>query len=324
MSPRLIYLGSPEADAASFLERVRRQWPSLSVLATDDRAELLDQAPHAEGVIALQSHFDDTLLRRASALRWIHTLTTGTDLVLRQHALPAHVQITSMRGIHGPQMSELVFLQMLALARDFPRMLRHQAEARWERWSQALLWHKTVTIVGVGAISAALAPRCRAFGMRVLGVSATPREIEGFDAIYPRERLRDAVREADFVVLVVPHTPENDNMIDASVLAAMKREAFLVNVARGGVLDEDALLAALRAKQLAGAALDVFRQVPLPPGHPLWQEPNVIVTPLIGGMSDVYAEQAWPTLRHNIDCFQAGRWADMVNIVLRNGAKDLA
>lgn len=315
MQHSLVYLGSPEAGAAGFGPLAREAWPSLPILCTDDRAEMLAHAAQAQGIIALQSHFDDELLRRASALRWIHTLTTGTDLVLQQPALPPQVQITSTRGIHGPQMSELVFLHMLALARNFPRMLLHQQQGRWERWSQSLLWHKTVTIVGVGAISEALAPRCQAFGMRVIGVSSSPRTLPGFDTILPRESLHDAMAQADFVVLVLPHTPANDKVIDAAALAAMKPSAFLVNVARGGVLDEDALLTALRAQRLAGAALDVFSQVPLPPEHPFWREPNVIVTPLIGGMSDVYLQQAWPTLHHNISCFAAGRLGDMHNIV---------
>jgi len=117
------------------------------------------------------------------------------------------------------------------------------------------------------------------------------------------------------LVLIVPHTPKTENLIDAAVIAAMKPSAYLINVARGGVLDEDALRAALHEKRLAGAALDVFRERPLPPNHPLWREPKIIITPHIGGMSDIYLDQAYPIVRDNLRLFLAGETALLNNIV---------
>jgi phosphoglycerate dehydrogenase-like enzyme len=217
--------------------------------------------------------------------------------------------------MHGPQMSELVFLQMLALARDFPQMQRNQTAHLWKRWPQPLLWGKTIVIVGVGAIAEVLAPRCKAFGMTVYGVSATARLPEGFDKVFARTQLREAAARADFLVLIVPHSSQTESLVDASVLQSMKPTAFLINVARGGVLDEEALVSALQAKRLAGAALDVFRQQPLPPDHPLWQVDRLIITPLVGGMSDIYLHQAYPIVRQNLDKFLAGRIDEMLNIV---------
>lgn len=312
---RVVYIGAPEADAADFEKRARADLPGINLFATNDRVQALAHAEGAEALIGHHFQFDEEIVARATRLRWIQSLTTGTDAILKLQALRPEVTVTSTRGMHGPQMSELVFLHMLALTRDFPRMQRNQAQGIWKRWPQPLLLRKTVVIVGVGAISEALAPRCKAFGMTVLGVSGSARVPDGFDAIFHRSELAQAAAKADYLVLIVPLSAQTENMIDANVLAAMKPGAFVVNVARGGVLDETALVAALRAKRLAGASLDVFRQQPLPADHPLWHEPGVLITPLVGGMSNIYLDQAYPIVRDNLRHFLAGRTDAMRNVV---------
>jgi D-2-hydroxyacid dehydrogenase (NADP+) len=312
---RVIYIGAPEADATAFAGRIREDFPGIDLWATNDRSAALPQLKDAEVLIAHHFQFDNDLLERATKLRWIQSLTAGTDAIVKLSALRPDVILTSTRGMHGPQMSELVFLQMLALLRDLPRLIRNQAAARWERWPQPLLWGKTVVIVGVGAIAESLAPRCKAFGMSVYGVSASSRIPQGFDGIFDRAQLHQAAALADFLVLIVPLSPQTENLVDAGVLAAMKPGAFVINVARGGVLDENALMAALRDKRLAGAALDVFRQQPLPGDHPLWHMEGVMITPLIGGMSNVYLEQAYGIIRDNLGKFLAQQPHAMRNIV---------
>jgi D-2-hydroxyacid dehydrogenase (NADP+) len=315
VAARIIYLGAPEADASSFEARARTDFPGIPLFATNDRTEALRHLEAAEAIIGHHFQFDEALLAAAPQLRWIQSLTTGTDAILKLRTLRPQITVTSTRGMHGPQMSELVFLQMLALCRNFPQIQRNQASHLWQRWPQPLLWGKTVVIVGVGAIAEALAPRCKAFGMTVYGVSGTPRVIAGFDQVVARTQLRQSAALADFLVLIVPLSPQTENLIDASVLEAMKPTAFLINVARGGVLDEDALVHALHGERLAGAALDVFRQQPLPPDHPLWGQERIIITPLVGGMSDIYLDQAYPIVRLNLDSFLAGQIDRMLNIV---------
>ena len=153
--------------------------------------------------------------------------------------------------------------------------------------------------------------------MNVFGVSGSDRVPTGFDGIFPRGELLRAAALADFLILIVPLSAETENMIDATVLAAMKPDAFLINVARGGVLDEVALVAALREKKIAGASLDVFREQPLPPDNALWREPGVLITPLVGGMSNIYLDQAYPIVRDNLRQFLAGHVNAMTNIVAR-------
>jgi D-2-hydroxyacid dehydrogenase (NADP+) len=315
MSNRLIFIGAADADAGQFEARAREDFPGLDLYASNDRSSVFAHLDRAEALIGHHFQFDEEMLQRAQALRWIQSLTTGTDAILQLAALRAEVTVTSTRGMHGPQMSELVFLQMLSLLRNFPRMQRNQAAHRWDRWPQPLLAGKTVVIVGVGAIAEVLAPRCKAFGMTVHGISNSGRRPAGFDEILSRSELQRGAAAADFLVLIVPHSAQTENLIDAAVLSCMKPSAYLINVARGGVLDEEALLAALREKRLAGAALDVFRERPLPADHPLWREEKIIITPHIGGMSDVYLDQAYPIVRDNIQRFLAGDLSGMKNIV---------
>ena len=315
MSNRIVFIGTAEADARQFEAKVRADFTDLDLFATNDRDSALSKVADAAALMGHQFHFDEQMLAQATNLRWIQSLTAGTELIVKLEALRPEVTLTSTRGMHGPQMSELVFLQMLALLRDFPRMQRNQAAELWNRWPQPLLWGKTVVIVGVGAIAEVLAPRCQAFGMRVIGISESPRTPEGFDEILGRKELKRGAALADFLVLIVPHSPKTENLIDAGIIAAMKPSAYLINVARGGVLDEDALRDALHQGRLAGAALDVFRERPLPPGHPWWHEEKVIITPHIGGMSDIYLDQCYPIVRDNLRKFLAGQESLMNNIV---------
>jgi phosphoglycerate dehydrogenase-like enzyme len=317
VAARIVYIGTHEAKAQAFEELAARDFPGIDLYATDDRAAAPAHLGAAEAVIAHNFQFDDALLQSAPKLRWIQALTTGTDGIFKLPSLRPEVIVTSTRGMHGPQMSELVFLQMLALSRRFPVILQNQRRRHWERWPQPLLLGKTIVIVGVGRIAEALAVRCACFGMTVHGVSQSRRVPNGFDRMYPRGELANAAALADFLVVVVPYAADTESLVDARVIGAMKPTAFLINVARGGVLDEDALLHAVRERRIAGAALDVFRETPLPPGSPLWSDERIIITPMLGGMSDIYLAQAYPIIRDNLSLFLAGETEAMKNVVDR-------
>ncbi|MCC6474556.1 MAG: D-2-hydroxyacid dehydrogenase [Burkholderiales bacterium] len=298
--------------APGFLELEFRAFPERREVKA---AALVDaQAIFAKGTHAV---FDDELLAAAPKLKWIQALTTGTDAIVDLKTLARQVVITSNTGIHGPQMSETAFMHMLNLSRNALRFWENQKAGRWERWTQIRLAGKTVLILGVGAIAEALAPRCKAFGMTVLGVSATPREVPGFDRIHPRSDLLACAARADYVVVLLPATPPNIGLLDAKFFAAMKPTAYLVNIGRGVVCDEQALIEALRNRRIAGAGLDHFARLPLAPDHPLWRMENVLVTPNIAGGSDVNHLLNLPILEKNIRCFIEGRLEAMVNRVQR-------
>jgi phosphoglycerate dehydrogenase-like enzyme len=203
---------------------------------------------------------------------------------------------------------------MLALSRDLPGFVRAQDERQWKRWPAKLLYEKTVGILGIGIIAEALAPKCKAMGMTVVGITSSPRKVASFDRVHPMSELLKVLPEIDYLVLLTPYSPASHHMIDAKVFSAMKPTAYLVNVARGGVVDEDAMIEALRAKKFAGAALDVFNQEPLPPDNPLWTFKNVIITTHQGGFCDTYPDLAMPILEHNMRCFLKGDLKGMMNV----------
>jgi D-2-hydroxyacid dehydrogenase (NADP+) len=289
--------------------------PDVDWRIEEDPVAAIPHLRSAHAIIANGPSINERLMRETARLEWVQAMTTGVDTILGSESLPHDAVVCSTRGIHGPQMSELIFLYMLALSRNFPRMLANQRQCVWEAWPQPVLAGKTVTIVGVGLIAQALAPRCKAFDMNVLGVSATPRDVDGFDRIFSRTALNEALGSADFVVLLVPHNADNHHMIDAAAIDSMKHTAYLLNVARGGVIDEEALIDALLAGRIAGAGLDVFGIEPLPAESPIWRLDNVIVSPRIGGLSTTYVEQIMPIIEHNVSAFLTGRLSNCVNRV---------
>ena len=259
--------------------------------------------------MGLAPYLKPELLAAMPNLSWIQALTTGVDNLLNLKG----VAITNCSGIHGPQMSELAVLHMLALLRKYPKMLGNQKAHVWERWPQPLLAGKTACILGLGTIAEHLAGVLNAFGMRVTGVSGGRSSAPGIDRVYPRKDLGIAAAEADFLIVLTPYSQATHHIINTEVLGAMKSSAYLVNIARGGCVDEAALAQCLQSGGIAGAALDVFANSPLAADAEIWDQPNLIITPHIGGAADVYHEQALPIVVANMRDFAAGGVAALKN-----------
>ncbi len=301
-----------------YAKALQSRFPHLSITAGKRFADVASALPQAEAIFALGHLFTETLISQAKRLKWIQALTTGTDAIVALHALQPDVLVTSARGIHAPQMSEMAMIHMLCLAHQVPRMLANQQQGKWERWPQSLLFRKHVVILGTGVIAAGLAQRCKAFEMRVTGVSATPRAVSGFDEVVPRSALYATLAGADFVVCLLPSNQENDQLVNGKFFAAMKPDAYFVNMSRGSVVDEQALLTSLASKRIAGAGLDAFAQEPLPPDHPFWALDNLIVSPKHGGTTQIYVEQILPILIANIEAYRLGDRKSMTNLVERS------
>jgi phosphoglycerate dehydrogenase-like enzyme len=294
---------------------VQRQFPNAEFFDTKTEAEALAVCADCEVLICISHEATERLIAAMPKLGYIFSLTTGVDHLRTLKALSPSVRITNARGVHGPQMAELTFLYMLSFTRNIRTLTRNQHDRIWERWPQPLLYGKTAVIVGLGAIAEALAARCNAFGMTVHGVSDARTSFPGCEKIFRRTDLKSAAMLADFMVILVPLDDTSRGMIDAGVFAAMKPTAHLINIARGAVVDEAAMIAALRQRQIAGAGLDVFTHEPLPPDSPLWAMDNVIITPRIGGMSDCYAEQIFPLAVDNLRAWMSGRHDSLRNVV---------
>lgn len=302
-------------DADIFVDRLSARFPTIHFLKAIGRSEALQSCSDCDVLVARNDEVFDGFIAAMPHLRWIQALTTGTDRIEAIPDLPPGVIVTAARGFHGPQMSELAFLFMLSLSRDYPAMAANQKAHRWTRWPQKLLLGKTVVLLGVGAVGEELAKRCHAFGMNVIGVDAVRKSAPGVDAMHTPERLKELASAADFLVVLVPYTAETHHLVDAGVLDAMKPTGVLINISRGPVVDEAALVRTLTAKRIAGAGLDVFQTEPLPADSPLWDLPNVMITPHVGGMSDIYAEQVMPVLIDNIAAYAAGTCSRMRYIV---------
>jgi D-2-hydroxyacid dehydrogenase (NADP+) len=315
MTNLLILLGLTETVRNQYRDRLQARFPELAINVVDHHSKVGPHIAAADALLTFTPMLSGKVLQQAARLKWIQTLGTGVDNLIDQPSLGKDVVVTNVRGIHGPPVSEAAIAAMLALARDLPRAVRAQDERQWRRFPAQLLHNKTVGIFGVGLIAEALAPKYKAFGMRVIGVSSVPREVAGFDRIHAREELLNVVGDLDFFVLLTPLTAATRNSVDAKVFTAMKPTASLINLARGGVVDEPALVEALKTGRIGGAALDVFSQEPLPPDHPFWSMQNVIITTHQGGFCDVYIDYALPTVEANMRCFLAGDIGGMINVV---------
>jgi phosphoglycerate dehydrogenase-like enzyme len=298
----------------------RDKFPIVGAAVVSHHAEL---APHIAEADILMSFGKplgpnaDRLIAAAKRLRWIQCLGTGVDNIVDLPSLKREVLVTNMHAQHGPAMSEAALSFMLALGRDLPRTVRSNDRHAWERWPPNLLAGKTVGIFGVGTSAAELAPKCKAMGMTVVGITSTRRAVPGFDRMHLREELIAVVSELDYLVLLTPYSPATHRIIDAKVLGAMKPTGYLINIARGGIVDEAALIEALQQNRIAGAALDVFDQEPLPPEHPLWSCKNVILTPHQAGYDAEYDQRALAVIERNMSMFLSGDTKNMVNIVAR-------
>ena len=312
----LILLTLPEAVRLQYYNGLKSRFPKLNINIVDHHSKVSPFIEEADVLVTFGPMMAEHVLEQAHHLKWIQALGSGVDGITNRASLKGSVIVTNLHGIHGAPVSEAALMMMMGQARHYKDMVLNQLQGAWVRKAPVgLLKGKTVTIYGVGVISAELAPKCKALGMRVLGISNAVRAVLGFDEIHTRAACETAIAQADFLVLLAPYAEETHHIINAKTFALMKKSSHLINLARGGVVNEDDLLAALNSGQIAGAALDVFAEEPLPPKHPLWSQHNVTVTPHMGGFYDAYVDEALPVIEENLKQFMAGNFSDMINIV---------
>jgi phosphoglycerate dehydrogenase-like enzyme len=279
------------------LERIRAAAPGARIVTVS--VEGLADGPLDDVEVMLRGWLSsdafDRLLARAPHLAWVHSATSGVERALTPAALERGLVVTNARGVFSRPIAEYVLMMILAISRRLPQLLELQRERTWQPLEGAELRDVTVGIVGLGSIGRAVGALATAFGCRVVAVRRRPDEGEAaspgdaeagrplgelmLDRVGGPETLPELLGESDFVVLAAPLTPETEDMINAQTLAMIKPGAWLINVARGRLVDERALLRALRDGPLGGAVLDTFRDEPLPPMSSFYDLPNVIVTP---------------------------------------------
>jgi phosphoglycerate dehydrogenase-like enzyme len=301
------------APHESVLARWRQEHPQLAIESVEDEARLSAALTEAEIFVGWRippEHFD-----AARRLRWMHSASAGVEDCLFPGLLTSDVVLTNSSGLHSTCIPEHVLGQMLVLARNFHEAQRLQERGEWNRFQVIAyaggvreLNGSRLAILGAGPIGANLARMGAALGMTVRVLRRDPhRPVAGAEAVYGPERLHELLEWADFVVLCVPLTEETRGMIGAAELRAMRSDAFLINIARGEVVDEAALADTLRAGGLAGAALDVFSAEPLPAEHPFWSLPNLVMTPHVSGYTATYFDRMLALFEDNLDRYLHGR-----------------
>jgi D-2-hydroxyacid dehydrogenase (NADP+) len=296
-----------DIHAEQYRDRLREAFPALQFTLFHSAKEVTSDLADVDVMIMFGIEVRDFMLAGAPRLEWIQSLATGVDHFLRCPSLKPNVLITSGRGIHGPPMREQVVYMMMAVSRDAVRAVGDQKAHFWERRLWSTLHGKT----------AAIAELLKALGMHVIGVTREPRAAAGFDEMIATDRLADAARRADYLINMLPASENNIGIFDAGIFAAMKSSAYYISAGRGQTVDEAALLAALRERRIAGAALEVFQTEPLPADSPFWDLPNVFITPHIGGYVIEYEDFIMPLIVDNMRLFLAGRPGEMRNIVER-------
>jgi phosphoglycerate dehydrogenase-like enzyme len=305
-------------DTPEWVVERMRVTGDIDVANARNQAEAIALIPDAD--IAFSSILRPEMLAAARRLRWVHSPAAGVGGMLFPAMRASDVVITNSRGMHAETIAEHVVAVVLALFRRLPVAGRRQVEHVWAQNELTLdpprlLARKTVGIVGLGGIGTAVARLMSACGARVEGTRRRP-EVgapEGVSAVHPAGALGDLLPRWDIVVLAAPHTGETERMIGARELSLMKREAVLVNVARGALLDEAALADALSRGAIAGAALDVFDDEPLEQGSRMWDTPNLLITPHVAGNRPDYWDAALAIFFENLRRYRAGE--PLMNVV---------
>ena len=303
-----------------FAERLRREFPNLEVVRRDSRE--LSDADFADADVVMNWSITPGQLAAAKKLRWIHSPAAAVHRLIIPELIASDVVVTSARDVHGPVVAEHVIALVLALAKRLKSAFRYQAEKRWAQELMATeepqpreVAGATLGMVGMGSIGSAVARLALALGMKVIVVRARPTADNREKGIrtYGPDGMETMLAEADFVVLAAPVTPQTTGLMNEQRIAAMKRDAYLINVSRGALIDEVALTAALRERKIAGAALDVFEHEPLPAESPLWELENLVVTPHTAGVTVNLWEHHFSLMSENLRRFMSG--APMLGLV---------
>ncbi len=314
------------------LERLRAVSPRLEVAQVTCKTPE-DMLPLMGEPEVLYTYHADFSPEQAPRLKWVQLSSAGADHLLGKPIMQSDIAITTASGIHAVPIAEYVFGSMLAFARRFHLTFPLQQKHEWPkgRWSGLLgveLRGATIGIIGYGSIGREIGRIAKAFGMRVLASKRNPakRDDAGYqtpgagdakmqyvDEVFGPDQLQEMVAACDYVVVALPLTPETRGLVSESVINAMKPTAYFVNISRGEVVDEEALIRALREGRIAGAGLDVFWQEPLPPDSPLYDLPNVILTPHISGATVAYNDRATDLFAENLRRYLAGE--PLLNLV---------
>jgi len=297
-----------------FAERLRREFPDLGVDQLNSYENVEQHLADVEILFGISIRPEQFIA--AKKLRWIHSQAAAVHQFMFPELVNSDVILTNARDVHGPVVAEQVIAMMFALAKRIPAAVRFQQKHEWGqdafssgRSHSRELAGATLGLVGLGSIGRNAAKHASALGMRVIAVREHPEKEkpQDVDEVLPTSKLQELLAQSDYVVLSAPVTAQTTGMIGARQLAAMKPDAFLLNVGRGPLIDEAALVEVLRQHKIGGAALDVFDQEPLPPNSPLWDLEDLLITPHTGGISENMWERHYALFSDNLHRYLSGQ-----------------
>jgi len=294
----------------------------IQAIATDLEIRVnasIDEAQNdldaAEILITYGEDLTPEILDRCTNLKWIHVISAGLELMPFPAIAKRNILVTNARGIHKGPMAEYTLGMILMFSRRFVELYQNQLKQTWDRTIRIdELAGQTLGVIGAGSIGSEIAIRAKAFGMKTIGLATTAREQAGFDLVMDQSGLDELLATSDYVVVITPLTEATRGMIGEREIGLMKPSAVLINIARGLVVDEEALLTALQAKKIRGAGLDVFVEEPLAADHPFWGLDNCVVTPHLSSRSPKYMERAQEIFRNNLSVFLSGQ-GEMINVI---------
>jgi phosphoglycerate dehydrogenase-like enzyme len=304
--------------AALFLKPLSRLQQDIQIVVSDDPEKLKSLAADADAI--LFADFDGDLLANvlplANRVRWIHCLWTGVEMILKPKIVAHPAPLTNGRGVFRWPLADWVIAAMLFFAFDLGRVIRQQERGMWKPFISTSLKGRVLGIVGFGSIGAAAAARARVFGMKIAALRRRPELFESDsppDQTYGPGQLKELMAASDYILVVTPLTAETRGMIGEAEIAAMKPSAVIINIGRGPVIVEAALVRALEAGRIRGAALDVFDNEPLPSEHPFWRMPNVLLSPHTADRVEGFLDPAFESFVENLDRFRKGE--PLANVV---------
>ncbi|WP_223700471.1 D-2-hydroxyacid dehydrogenase [Sutcliffiella deserti] len=275
-----------------YKEQIKAMVPEWEVVIGKDKDVWAPYASEAEVILGWKKELEELSLNKSPNLKWIQAWSAGVNNIPLEKLSRKNILLTSANGVHAYPISETIFGLMLALTRKIHTYVKNQQKKVWHHAKMNLELHnKTVGIIGVGEIGKETAKIAKAFGMTVLGVRHSGKSEEYVDSMHTPEQLHTILPKCDYIVITLPLTPDTQEMFGEEEFILMKESAFLINIGRGEILQEDALIRALQNGTIAGAGLDVFVKEPLESNSPFWEMENVIITPHTSGSTEHYTKR---------------------------------
>ena len=310
----VIFISKPDLPHLAVLNELPQ---SARVVIGNSVEDLQAAVPEANVIVNgnFSSQPFQTIFPLAKRLRWVHSLSTGVESTVYPPLIESPIPLTNAKGVFRESLSEFCIGAMLYFAKDLRRMIRNQMAGRWEPFDIEMLKGATLGVVGYGEIGRASAELAHAFGMKVLAVrrrTSMSQDDPLVDKVYAQDRLQNMLADCDYILVAAPNTPETRGMIGAPEIAQMKKTAVIINVGRGPVIVEAALIEALETRRIKGAALDVFDQEPLPEGHPFYKLENVLVSPHCADHTADWVHRAMWKFVENYRLFESGQPLDNI------------